>query len=130
MKVPNKSSDQDFEVNALAYIGSQRGSSPYLAIGSNSGQLSIINMTTQQVCFSEPDFIPSETMQVHFEAGHDGDSSIGRLLCINADQNLFTYDVALHEKGHRTAHGQQLHLEKIGSKCLYLDEVIDIKLLK
>jgi len=43
---------------------------------------------------------------------------------------VFIYDVALHEKGNRKGHGQQLHLEKIGSKCLYLDEVIDIKLIK
>lgn len=44
------------------------------------------------------------------------------LYCLNQDQNLFTYELATKK--------QQLRLQKVASKCLFLDEVIDIKFIK
>ena len=45
-----------------------------------------------------------------------------RLFAVNQDQNLFAYDLKLK----KTA----VKLQKVASKCLFLDEVIDIKFMK
>ena len=77
-----------------------------------------------QACFIEEDFIQSETAHLFFvKPGQARESSkYGQLLCLNADQNMFTYDIHLRQ--------QRLNLEKVSSKCLYLDEVIDLKFIQ
>lgn len=76
----------------------------------------LVDMQTQKVCYKENEFISSETIQLFYESDSD------QLFCLNQDQNLFTYELAVKSK--------KLSLIKTASKCLYLDEVIDIKFLK
>ena len=68
------------------------------------------------MCFVEKEFIASETLHLFFNQVEQ------TLICINQDQNMFSYEVKSKKKGPK--------LVKHASKCLYLDEVIDIKFIK
>jgi WD40 repeat protein len=45
------------------------------------------------------------------------------VVAVNVDQNVFTYDIVT--KGKK----QKLSLQKVSSRCLYLDEIIDVRYL-
>ena len=53
------------EVNAMVYLtfGSQTS---YLAVGTTSGQLTVLDLATMQPCFKEADFIASEIVYLQF----------------------------------------------------------------
>jgi WD40 repeat protein len=75
--------DSDLEVNALSFITMAK--SQYLAVGTNTGQIALVDLSTQKMCFLEEHFISSETLQLYYnESDH-------KLYCLNQDQNLFTY---------------------------------------
>ena len=73
-------------------------------------------------CFVEQDFVSSEITYLSTRKASAETSKHGQIICVNSDQNMFIYDIRL-AKG-------KLSLEKVSSKCLYLDEVIDLKFLK
>ena len=117
-------SDEE-EVNALVYLnfGSQTS---YLAIGSTSGQLVILDLATMEPCFTEKNFIASETIFLKYRKTPN--NACGQLICLNMDQNLFIYDI----KEKAMAKGslkRKVSLTKSGSLCLYLDEVIDVRFI-
>jgi len=45
-------------------------------------------------------------------------------VCVNVDQNIFYFD--LIKKGKKE---EKLQLKKVSSRCLYLDEIIDVRYL-
>jgi WD40 repeat protein len=106
MNIPNPLSDQDLEVNALCYITTTK-QGLFLAVGTNAGQLALVDLRTQKVCFLEAEFIASEIVHIFYD---------------ESEQNLFTYELKLKKSG--------VKLNKVASKCLFLDELIDIKFMK
>ena len=117
-------SDEE-EVNSLAYLSFSSQAS-YLAVGSSSGQLVILDLTTMEPCFKEHSYIASETIFVGHRksAGHP----CGQLVTLNTDQNLFTYDIE-EEALAKGSLKRRVTLQKSGSLCLYLDEVIDVRFI-
>ena len=111
----------DQEVNSLLYLTFSAETS-YLCVGGSTGSMVILDLGTMEPCYVENDFVPSEITYLHMHKAISETSKHGQILCINFDQNLFIYDIRL-SKG-------KLSLEKVSSKCLYFDEVIDLKFLK
>jgi WD40 repeat protein len=117
-------SDEE-EVNALVYLnfGSQTS---YLAIGSTSGQLIILDLATMEPCFTEKNFIASETIFLRHRKSPN--NACGQLISLNMDQNLFIYDIK-EEAIAKGSLNRRVSLKKSGSFCLYLDEVIDVRFI-
>lgn len=75
-------------------------------------------------CFFETDFIASETVFVGHRKSHE--NPCGQIVCLNMDQNLFVYNIS-EDAIAKGSLIRKVSLEKTGSLCLYLDEVIDVR---
>ena len=94
----------DEEVTALSYVSLSNQTS-YLVVGTCSGVLQIIDLSTMQPCFIEghgscKGLILKEVSYLCFRRRHPGDEDDretqdvrGQIICVNEDQNLFIYDV-------------------------------------
>ena len=87
---------------------------PHLIIGGDSGALSLFDLKAQASIFRQRDVpLKSEITKILPLAS-------SKFLVLNADQNLGIYEVGKSKKG-------KPELHSLMSKCLYLDEIIDIK---
>lgn len=82
-----------------------------LVAGGSKGQLCVIDLATLRIVFKESAFVASELAFVGL--------CNNQIISCNTDQNLFTYNLT-----------QSCKLAKVASRCLYLDEVIEIKVFK
>lgn len=98
------------EVTCMLYIY-QDAKSSLLAVGGEKGSVTLIDLAKFRIVFKEQDFIKSELCWIGM--------SSNQLVTCNCDQNLVFYNIQ-----------DSKWLDKINSKCLYLDEVIDIKIFK
>ena len=113
--------EADQEVNALLYLSFSADTS-YLCVGGSTGAMVVLDLATMEPCYIEEDFIQSEITYLHTIKAVSENSKHGQIMCVNSDQNMFIYDIRL-SKG-------KMKLDKVSSKCLYLDEVIDLKFLQ
>lgn len=68
----------DDEVTALHYARLSSSDS-FLVVGSSTGQLKAIDLSSLAVCFSEKQYLASETQGLHFDA------ETNKLIAINLD---------------------------------------------
>lgn len=103
------------EVTCMEYIWISSEKS-MLAVGGSLGQLCVIDLSSLRITYAEKQYIASELTFI-YHVTPTGDES-HQLVTGNFDQNLSTYNLVNKQ------------LRKVSSKCLYLDEVIDIKVFK
>jgi WD40 repeat protein len=109
-----KYSKTENELNAVAFIAGKDDAS-YLIVGGASGALSVFDINGSKVCFTQKSgFTPNEITKLF-------PLSKKRLFVLNADQQLAEYNL-VGKKGAAT-------LEKAKEFCLYLDEIIDVRML-
>ena len=89
-----------------------------MVVGGSTGSLKVIDVVEQKVIFKEKNPVTSEI--THLFCRQIGEKHT-QVLALNADQNLLTYDV------HKSKNG--VKLVKTASRCLFLDEVIDLKFI-
>ena len=65
--------EEELEVNALCVINVQKHK--FLAVGTNVGQIAVVDLHTQKVCYLEEGFISSETVHLFFQDD--------KLVCLN-----------------------------------------------
>ena len=74
-------SDEE-EVNSLVYL-SWDSQTSYLAVGTTSGQIAVLDLATMEPCFLESDFIASETVAISHRKSSD--NPLGQLVTVNMD---------------------------------------------
>jgi WD40 repeat protein len=93
-------------------------SSPFVIVGGASGALSIFDINQSKICYQQKEGFTSNELTKIF-AFH---KSSGRILVLNSDQQLVTYELVNSKKG-------SVRLSPLSSQCLYLDEIIDLRIL-
>jgi hypothetical protein len=98
------------EVTCMQYVYVSQTKS-LLVIGGSKGQLCAVDLATLRIVYKETGFVASELAYIGLLEN--------QIVSCNTDQNLFTYNLTSSSK-----------LVKVSSRCLYLDEVIEIKVFK
>lgn len=112
-----KYSKTEDELNVVHFLVSD---APYVIVGGASGALSIFDINHNRVCFQQSDFSRNELTKIF-----PLHKSPNQILALNADQQLTLYSIVpnLGKKG-------GIALQQIEQKCLYLDEIIDVRILQ
>jgi len=113
--------EEDYEVTCMAYVQFS-GDSSLLAVGSGKGSLCIIDLAKIRIVYQVEDYVESELSCIHYLPSTVEEPA--RLLTCNFDQNLVAYDLKHCENL------QKLKLKKSSTRCLFLDEVIEMKIFK
>ena len=113
------------EIHAMVYM-TFGGQTSYLAVGSQTGKIVVLDLATMEPCFHEVDHVSSETIFLAYRKSEE--NACGQLISVNMDQNMFIYDIK-EEKLAKGSLNKKISLTKSGSLCLFLDEVIDVKFI-
>jgi len=116
---------EEEEVHALVYLNFG-GPRSYLAVAASSGKVVIVDLTTMEPCCVESDSVASEP--VYLQHRKVAENPFGQLVLVNMDQNLFIFDLS-EQKTAKGSLNRSLVMQKSGSLCLYLDEVIDVRFI-
>jgi hypothetical protein len=108
--------EDETEVNALLYLESN--DSPYIIVGGETGKLGIVDLKRKTTSWVESDFIPAEITSLTLTKDR-------KVVSVNVDQNVFIYDLVENLK----KKSKGVSLKKIESRCLFLDEIIDLKFM-
>lgn len=110
-----KYSKAEEELNVVHFFEHQ--DSPYVIIGGASGSLSIFDINQAKQCFQQRDteYTSNEVTKIF------SSKVTGKVWVLNSDQQLTEYEVT----GKKTPKLRQTALN-----CLYLDEIIDVRLLR
>ena len=84
--------EKETEVNALLYYAGVDQQSPHLIIGGEQGNLAVIDLKQRICTWVEADFVPSEISSLTYINGGK------QVVCVNLDQNVFTYDLVTKSK--------------------------------
>eukprot|EP00347_Sterkiella_histriomuscorum_P000004 403377554 len=112
--------DEIEELNAVYMFNSN--TEPYLLIGGQTGTLKIFDIKTQKFCFGLLDNCLNSEITKIIPASNN------QIFVLNADQNLNVYKII--NKTNKKTGQQKPSLALSLSKCLYLDEIIDLKIIK
>ncbi|CDW89939.1 transducin beta-like protein 3 [Stylonychia lemnae] len=112
--------DEIEELNAIYMFKS--GSEPYILIGGQNGILKIYDIKAQKFCYSLHD----NTLKSEITKIISSENS-SKIYVLNADQNFNIYQIT--NKTKKSSSSNKPQLKSLVSKCLYLDEIIDLKLL-
>lgn len=112
--------DEEDEVTAMDYIYVNATTS-YLAIGSGKGNLKILNLADISVIYTQEQFIDSEISFIQYIKTSTGEQ---KLLTCNFDQNFNFYLLKHLDKP------EKLKCKLDQTRCLFLDEIIEVKIFK
>ena len=112
-----KYSKTEDELNVVHYLVVDE--TPYLIVGGASGTLSIFDINNNKICYTQDKFSPNEITKVF--SFH----KFPKVLALNADQQLTVYAIKALIDGKKG-----VQLEQIEQYCLYLDEIIDVRILE
>ena len=87
---------------------------PYLVVGGASGKVSLFDINQQKVIFESEPVAQNEVTKIFY---HEQ-----QVVVLNADQQMMMYELKKAKEG--------LKLKNKETKCLYLDEIIDVKVIK
>lgn len=110
-----KYSEDEEELNVAHYV-TTGGQSPKLVIGGSSGALSVFDINQRRIVYAQKDMASKNELTKIFTLAKSE-----KLLVLNADQQMTIYTLESSKKG------SQLVAEYMS--CLYLDEIIDARVI-